>query len=151
MKNKEVWKTYLAPAILLLGGLLFLVSGVIKYTQVTGYPQTNAMITQIDWEPGVGEESDKYTVYVRYSVGGTTYDRQLDNYKSSYREGQTIPIRYNPKNPETITALNMPATILITAFGGVLLVGGVAALRNSRADSYFSFYYRIILIYLNGV
>ena len=74
MKNKEVWKTYLAPAILLLGGLLFLVSGVIKYTQVTGYPQTNAMITQIDWEPGVGEESDKYTVYVRYSVGGTTYD-----------------------------------------------------------------------------
>ena len=137
MKNKEVWKTYLAPDILLLGGLLFLVSGVIKYTQVTSFPQTNAMITQIDWEPGVGEESDKYTVYVRYSVGGTTYDQQLDNYKSSYREGQTITIRYNPSNPETITALNTPATILITAFGGVLLVGGVATLlpvlRKRRA------------------
>ena len=137
MKNKEVWKTYLAPAILLLGGLLFLVSGVIKYTQVTSFPQTNAMITQIEWEPGAGEESDKYTVYVRYSIGGTTYDRQLDNYKSSYREGQTITIRYNPSNPETITALNTPATILITAFGGVLLVGGVATLlpvlRKRRA------------------
>ena len=137
MHKKEAWKTYLAPAILLLGGLLFLVSGVIKYTQVTSFPQTNAMITQIDWEPGVGEESDKYTVYVRYSVGGTTYDQQLDNYKSSYREGQTITIRYNPEKPETITALSTPAAILITAFGGVLLVGGVAALlpilRKRRA------------------
>ena len=137
MKNNAVWKTNLVVALLLLGGLLFLVSGLIKFSQINHYPQTNAMITQIEWEPGAGEESDKYTVLVRYSVGGTTYDRELDNYKNSYREGQTITIRYNPDNPETITAVGPVAATIITAFGGVLLVAGFSALakvlREKRA------------------
>ena len=137
MKNKEALKTYLFPAILLLGGLLFLVSGFVKLTQINSFPQTNAMITQIEWEPGAGEESDKYTVFVRYSVGGTTYETQLDNYKNSYREGQTITIRYNPEKPETITALNTPTAIFIAAFGGLLFAAGVGTLvrtlRGRRA------------------
>ena len=137
MKTNAAWKTNLVVAVLLLGGLLFLVSGLIKFSQINNYPQTNAMITQIEWEPGAGEESDKYTVYVRYSVGGTTYDQQLDNYKSSYREGQTITIRYNPEKPTTITAVGPVAATIITAFGGVVLAAGVAALakvlREKRA------------------
>ncbi len=137
MKNNGAWKTNLVVAVLLLGGLLFLVSGLIKFSQINNYPQTNAMITQIEWEPGAGEESDKYTVYVRYSVGGTTYDQQLDNYKSSYREGQTITIRYNPDKPTTITAVGPVGATIITAFGGLLFAAGVVALakvlREKRA------------------
>lgn len=130
MKNNGSWKTYLAIAVLLLGGLLFFISGLVKFTQVNSFPQTNALITQIEWEPGTGDEADTYKVFVRYSVGGTTYDEELDNYKSSYREGQTITIRYNPDKPESITGLSTPVTIIITAVGCIFLAGGVLTLTK---------------------
>ena len=109
-----------APLILLLVGLFFLGMGTIRMISVNRYPAAEAVITKIDSYYN-GEE---YTndVYVRYDVNGKTYESQIDHYKDSFREGGTVEIRYDPKDPGKALYSGQFPSYATMAFG-VLALG----------------------------
>ena len=125
MKFKPFIEKYAIPLVALLGGLLFLVMGTVKLVQVNTFPQTTAVITRMEIVPGAADEPDSYEVYVRYAVEGSSYESKLDNYKSSYRVGKTIHVRYDPKNPRDVTGMSSLGACFVIAFGVLLLVVGV--------------------------
>ncbi len=125
MNFKQALETYGVPVIALLAGVMFLVFGATKLVKVNTYPQTSAVITHIEMEPGVGEEPDNYRVTVRYVVDGATYEAELDQYKDSYHEGKQIRVRYNPMNPKDVTAMSTFSAGIVLAFGALMLVVGI--------------------------
>ena len=138
MNLKTIFRTYIVPLIVLIGGLMFFVTGIVKLVQVNTFPQTTAVITRIEVIPATDpDSSDEYNVYVRYTVDGKTYDGETDVYKESYREGGEITVRYNPKNPARITSLSTPRAIIILSVGVLFTAAGVViGLRNLRTGSY---------------
>ena len=79
------------------------------------------------------ESADTYDVYVKYTVQGTTYESQLDDYKNSYREGKELTVYYNPEKPGEVLSPGVVGPIVSIALGAVaLFVGGGAVLRPVR-------------------
>ena len=62
-----------------------------------------------------------YTVYVKYNVDGIDYETEL-GVLPGYKEGDTVNITYNPKDPKQIS---MPSSIIIKL---LMLIGGIIAL-----------------------
>ena len=128
---------YVFPIVLLIGGIMFTITGISKLIAVAQYPTATAIITDVEIEEGVGDESDSYTYFVKYSVEGTNYEGELDSNKMSYEVGKTVTIRYNPENPEKITSMSAGTAIFVTAFGALLLFVGIGigatVLRERKA------------------
>ena len=118
--------------IAVLGSLIFLIGGSVKMVKVNTYPKTSAKITKIETvETAEPDEPDSYKAFVKYYVNGKGYEAELDNYKSSYREGEEILIRYDPEDPTDITAMSTLSASVVIAAGALFLVFGVLALRKN--------------------
>jgi len=69
-------------------------------------------------------DSDGDWIYyptVEYTVDGKTYRGELDVGSSSYREGDTIRVLYDPENPTVVHGAS-PLSILLIIFGAAMLV-----------------------------
>jgi len=100
------------------------------------YPTTEATIVFIDKTYDYTTENYDYTVYIDYSVGGTDYTNvEFPQYKSSYKYGAQITIKYNPDDPSTIYATDMGPGIFIglglAAFGLAFVV--VPLVKGSKS------------------
>ena len=131
--EKENMKKYIhpyAPLILLLTGLLFLGMGTLRMIRVNRYSATEAVITKIDsYYNGEDYTND---VYVRYTVNGKIYESQIDHYKDSFQEGQTIGIRYDPKDPEKVLYSGQFPSYAATGFGILALALSAYTWRELR-------------------
>lgn len=88
------------------------------------YKETEATISRIEiyWD-SEDEEYDHYT-YVDYTVDNVEYtNRKLDYYTSTFREGDTITILYDTRNPSNITHPSSNITLQIACF----VIGGIFA------------------------
>ena len=113
MSMKQKFETYGVPAIALIGAVIFLVLGVMKLVKVNTFPTTTAVITRIECIPSADPDSaDTYNVYVKYTVQGTIYESQLDDYKTSYREGKEVTVHFNPEKPHGQRAVTENAKFL---------------------------------------
>ena len=54
MTFKQIFRRFGFSAILLIAGLAFLITGIIKIVNVNTYPQTTAVITYVNYEEGIG-------------------------------------------------------------------------------------------------
>lgn len=129
MKNK--FFTYIVPVILLLGGILFVALGVINLNQVKNYPQVDAVVTHLEQETEVGADNGDIneTITVLYIVDGKEYQEVLQFHEvGKYQVGDTVTVRYDPENPNYVTAGNTKTSVIYIALGAVFALGGLAML-----------------------
>ncbi len=134
MNFRKWFDTYCIPLVCLLGAVLFLTLGVMKLVRIHTFPTTTAVITRMEWVTSADPDSaDTCDVYVKYTVRGTTYESRLDDYKSSYREGDTLTVYYNPEKPQEVLSPSLVGPVIGIGLGALLLfVGGGMTLRLVR-------------------
>ncbi len=125
---KSIIARFIIPIVLIVGGILFICIGFNQSKNVDTFREVKATITNIDVQYGVGEETNQYTVLVKYSVNGKQYEEPIDNYKSSYKVGDEITVKYNPENPKEVTATTKGALVLYIAVGVIAAIAGVLTL-----------------------
>lgn len=114
-----------APLILVIFGIAFIVGGVIGMRQADSFTPTTGTIKSIEVTPGVGDESDTYTVIVEYTVDGTTYYSDLGQLNSGDHEGKVIDILYDPDHPEHIIQPGKKGAMIAIGLGVVVLLTGI--------------------------
>jgi len=79
---------------------------------------------------GAGEDTRGHA-YVIYTINGMTYRTELNRYSSKMYEGQVVPIRYMPNNPNIIAyaeneylgvILCIVASVVLLLVAAVLLI-----------------------------
>ncbi len=116
-------KQLIGTIIALVFGIVLIVLGFVTKHKQSDYTETTATITNIETEPGAGDEADSHRVFVKYTVDGKEYNEELDNYKSSYSVGDTIKVKYNPENPSDVTSSGYFVVIILFVIGGILTLG----------------------------
>ena len=95
-----------------------------------------ALITEITHWYGTGEDDDTHVVTVRYTIGGTHYETDLQEYSASMREGKTINIRYDPENPANVVTASYTGVIVSFAMAVVALAaGGILLVKQTRGEA----------------
>ena len=125
---KNIIARFIIPIVLIAGGILFVCIGFNQNNKVDTFKEVNATITNIDVQYGVGEETNQYTVLVKYTVNGKEYEEEIDNYKASYKVGDEITVKYNPDKPEEVTAMSKGGLALYIAIGAIAALAGVVIL-----------------------
>ena len=113
------------PLIAVIGGLMFLVFGVIRSINLITYKPTEAVVIQFSEEYDTIDDTYKQTATVEYEVDNVKYEAVLDDYTESYYVGKTVKIKYNPKYPSKIITSNIKLPLILVAFGSVCIIGGV--------------------------
>ncbi len=105
MKAKKV--EWFAGSIFLIVGLIFLVVGISIAAYNVNFKnnalETTAVISSIERDRD-SDGDTSYTVYVRYTVDGSQYERPLNFYSSGMYVGEEISIYYLPEQPNRILA-----------------------------------------------
>lgn len=115
--------------------IIALAAGVyIMIFSTAGFEKTTAEIVSIEEITGADAEDTEYIVTVKYDVDGVTYTEELDTYKSSYGEGQTISVMYDPDDPATVRAGDKGPGIYLIGLGIVLLAGLFLSSRREKKD-----------------
>ena len=118
--------------IVLIGGIMFLVMGVIRSVNLLSYKPTDAVVSKYEEEyDSINDEIDK-TVIVEYEVDGKKYEASLDDLTQEYYVGKTVKIKYNPKEPQKVITATLTIPLIQIGFGAVLLFGGVVGLGRRR-------------------
>lgn len=118
----------LAPFIALAVGVLFFVLGFHTLHLRKVYTETTAVITDIQVDYGVGDEDDEHEVYVSYTVDGTEYEEELDEYTAGMSVGDEVGIMYDPADPGEIISAGAFGVILQFVVGVLGIFGGVTLL-----------------------
>ena len=123
---RTIFRRILFPLIMAVIAVVLVVFGFITRSRQHNWVKAEAVITYLDYTPGVGDDdSADWTVLVSYSVHGTHYEAELDQYSSTYHLGDTVELRYNPDSPGEVTADTPALPYLLIAGGFVLLIGAV--------------------------
>ena len=103
--------------------VILIVVGIwVQFFYSKGFVRTDATILSTQ-EEGYDSDNDEmlYSAVVQYTVGGVAYTAELGTHSSSYREGQSIEVLYDPENPSVIHAAGWMGIYFIVC-GLVILV-----------------------------
>jgi len=133
MKHRHMDALLIVSIVFLVVGLSFLgVSGVTGI--ITGYFYENAV--PVDGEiVEVDRWSDDWDVYVRYTYEGREYFEELDVYSITMREGDSIELMIDPRDPDDPLPKGMEniLSVIFLAVGGSLtLAGGIILIIRMR-------------------
>ena len=105
-------------------GIFILVSYV--HAQKTQTAQTTATIIRVDSEMETDSDGFNTRMYypvVEYTVNGQDYEKRLPDSGTSdsttYKEGQTVEIKYNPDKPEELSKQGAKGGLI----GGIFFIG----------------------------
>jgi hypothetical protein len=129
MLNNRMKKLIVA-LLLLAGGIVFIVWGSITLKQTTKFPKTTAVVTHVQREftpDGEGGETEEIHIFVTYTAEGKTYNEELQNTKTSLREGDVTDVVYNPDKPAEVYGASKTGGVLQLVFGGVLALAGLGS------------------------
>ncbi|MCR5041171.1 MAG: DUF3592 domain-containing protein [Clostridia bacterium] len=124
-------KRFIAPLLLIAGGILFIVFGFRTVKEMKDFPQTDAVVSHLtrEWVPdGEGYETEQITVYVTYTVDGKEYTEALQNGKTNYEQGDAIKVYYDPADPTYVSGASKSGATIQLAFGSVIALGGLGGL-----------------------
>ena len=121
-------------------GILLIVCGIIFFvanTKNQDYIKTESVVTKVELEEEAHTDVDgnyveaSYTVFVEYTVNGTTYHGELGGLPK-YEKGDKLTIYYNPSDPNQITQTKSLLLPILVIIGGVAaLIGGIVSGLNS--------------------
>ena len=124
-----------------ISALLFIMVGAFLLVRNIDYKsngiKTYAVITRIETDYSPTDESTNHYVYVRFEAEGKIVEGELGAYTSSMREGQTVPVRYIPGNPENFVygkAMFLPCVLCFIA-GGVLIAFLIIPIKTAIKKS----------------
>ncbi|MBE6720616.1 MAG: hypothetical protein E7571_08215 [Ruminococcaceae bacterium] len=119
------------PIIAVIAGIIFIISGIHTYKNKDLYDSTVTatvveVVEDIDTVTDPENPETTYTVYIDYEVDGTKYEHvESPESDSTMKEGDTIEILYQSKDPSKITAKNVGKTSLIfIVLGAIVAIGG---------------------------
>lgn len=120
---------------LIAGGIVFGIFAIKRINKGKSFTPVQGVITRIDAQSGGIDENGNteytYYVFVKYTVDGTEYESELGEYQSSYREGDSIEVKYNPDNPSEIQSTSTLSAILTIAMPIVAVLAGAVLLFKS--------------------
>ena len=128
MSNRT--KQRIASVVAFLGGVLFVVMGVIDFLQVKNFPEVSAVVTAIEYDTAVDSDGAPATnsiVHVSYTVDGKEYNELLQEAPTDVAEGATVTARYNPQKPEYITGATKGSGVVRIVFGAVFVLVGIVS------------------------
>lgn len=108
-------------------GLVALVAGIyLTFFQSAGYVDGTATIISIEEDPDYIPDPDltddtQHIAKVKYTVGGKEYIRTLDSFSPTYKVGDTVDIKYDPKDPGKLTS-GFGFSIYILVVGALMLL-----------------------------
>ena len=120
---KIIFRRIILPLILLALAVVLFVFGGINIKRQKSWIKTDAVITHLEYTPGAGDDDAEWKVVVAYDAEGVHYVAELDEYKSSFSEGQSVAVRYNPAEPGQVTADGIIGIIMMFACGALLIIG----------------------------
>lgn len=122
MKNLRL----LAGAVFLIAGLGLFGTGAGVFVTFSRFRETAQTTTATITGIIASRNGDRvsHAAYVEYEVYGTRYSGRLPSYTSGMREGQEIPILYNPDNPAEMDT-EAGGTLTPLLFGGMGLLFAV--------------------------
>ncbi len=137
-KNKSDKKFIVLASIT---ALVFIAVGIFLLVRNIDYKtngiKTYAVITRIETDYSPTDETTNHYVYVRFEAEGKIIEGELGAYTSSMREGQTVPVRYMPNNPENFVygkAMFLPSVLCFIA-GGVLIAFLIIPIKTAVTKS----------------
>ena len=120
-------KKLIAVIILIAGGIVFIVLGAISVKELREFKRVPAVVSHIerDWTPnGDGTDTEELKIFVTYTVDGKTYTEELQNTKTTYKQGDEITVLYNPAKPSEVSGATKTMSVIQFAVGGVLVLAG---------------------------
>ena len=99
-------KKILAPISVFAIGIILVIVGIVDISHAKNFPQTEAVVTDIDIVRTVDEDgtsTEEATVYVKYTVDGKEYNEMLSDPSNDLKEGDKIAVHYNPEKPSYVT------------------------------------------------
>ena len=115
-KIKGFLKKYALAALLIIGGIVLIGFGVSRCEKLASFKETAATISKI--ESYYDSDGDlEHLVYVTYTVDGETYVSQYDEYSSTFYEGKSITVRYDPEAPASVMSPSVIPLIIFFGFG----------------------------------
>ena len=121
-------KKLIAVIILIAGGVIFIVFGATSVKELRDFKQVSAVVSHIEreWTPnGDGTDTEEIKIFVTYTVDGQEYTEELQNTKTTYKQGDEITVLYNPADPTVVSGATKTMTIIQFAIGGVLILAGI--------------------------
>ena len=97
-----------------------------------GFVKTMATIIEIERNYGSGDEADTFTPTVEYTVDGKTYTGKLDQSSGSYRVGKTIPVLYDPNDPNVVHGGDGIGVYFIVVGAVILAVVVFSAMKEKQ-------------------
>lgn len=128
---RQIVRKIIVPIVLVLFGIIAIVAGSGKMQKIKNYPQTSAVITRIEEEWNAADDSWDHHVFVKYTVDNVAYESELDEYSSSFQEGDEITVGYNAENPREVIGLTQWTLYVFFAVGAVLTLAGVFLLART--------------------
>lgn len=116
--------------------VICIIAGVyLTFFSNAGYAKTTGTILSIVEEPGVTSDDDSdYVVTVGYDVDGTHYESTLDTYSPNYKEGKTVDVLYDPKDPSVAHGQSRGMGIYALVVGvGILVISALSGIRTRSA------------------
>ena len=127
--NKRVLLTLLA----ILAGLVFIGFGVFNLIQQGKYIETTAVVSNVDYEYDYVDEETDVEITVRYTVDGKEYESLLNSTSTNYKVGDTLKIKYDPKDPSKVINASKSYAFIAIGFGLLVVIICVfSLLRGGR-------------------
>ena len=127
--DKQLRTTKFIVLILLIVGIGMIVGGTcgLSYTKKIDkeYVPTTAKIESIKQHSELrhGKRHRYHEVIVSYMVNGKVYTENLSSYSSSMKEGDSISLKYNPKQPSDIRSVEIESLLFsVLIFCGITLL-----------------------------
>ena len=120
-------KKLIAALVLIAGGAIFILLGAASIKEIREFRQIPAVVSRIEreWTPnGDGTDTENATVYVTYTVDGREYTEKLQNTQANCKQGATITVLYNPKDPTEVSGATKTLAVIQFAAGGALVLAG---------------------------
>lgn len=115
------------PLILLLVGVGLIVVGAKNLQRIASFPEVSAVVEQVDYKYRSMTERKsemRQVVTVKYTVDGKDYTEELQFARQIVQKGDTLTVRYDPKDPSYVTAGTVKTGALYLAFGAFMAAAG---------------------------
>ena len=118
-------KKILYPLLAILVGLVFVVFGIINFSQHNRYIGTTAVVSKVTVTETFSDEPDDIEIMVRYTVDGIEYESVLNNTSTGLKEGQTVDVEYDPKDPSKVIAASKSYAFAAIGLGAIVVLAGI--------------------------
>ena len=124
-------KRFIAPLILLAGGIVFILFGAQSVKEIKTYKPVEAVVSHVakEWTTDAdGSDTLDVTIYVTYTVDGKEYEEALQNTSTNHEKGDKLTVLYNPADPSVVSGVSKTIVVIQLAAGVLLILAGAFVL-----------------------